>query len=178
VGEDADAGPRGDRAGPTGSPAYGDLSTDGLPTECPEFDDATSGVTPVPYPDPSVPDDHRSAVELATRIEAAYLDNRVVTERDPVATTGDGTPVTPTPDEPTYPEMSLQFDARSVVQETDDGAVVDLRYERVVDGDSEGRYAVVYYITDSAVARAEQAGYDSPGPHPTGDGVRLSCWDE
>lgn len=160
---------------------FENLSTDGMPTECPQPDYAYHAVTPVPYPTPSVPDDADSVVKLAAGIEAAYLDNWVVLNYDPLDS-GTTTPDTPTPSHVDYPDVAASYETRTVLQETENGVVttesafvVHLRYERLVAGDVEGRYTVNYYLAESAVARAEAEGYGRPGPHPTDEGVLLSC---
>lgn len=151
----------------TETPVFEHLSTDGMVADCPMPDYASHATTPVPYPTPAAPEDAGAAIDLVTDIEAAYLDNWVVLNYDPLPT--------PTEPEVQYPAVSASYDARTVRQH-ETGVVVHLQYERRVAGDLEGTYTVSYYLTPSSVARAETPGYHRPGPHPTEEGVLLTCW--
>lgn len=158
----------------TDTPGFEGLSTDGMTTECPMPDYAFHATTPVPYPTPAASTDAGVAIDLATDIEAAYLDNWVVLNYEPLptATTTSGREAAP---DIQYPAVSASYQSRRVLQRTP-GVVVHLEYERLINGDVAGRYTVNYYLTASAVARAEATGYRQPGPHPTEEGVLLSCW--
>ena len=176
----------------TGVP-FEDLSTAGMPTECLRFDYAYYATTPAPSPTPAAPPSETGAVELATAYERAYLRNWVVLNENPVdESTGTaesptpsdesptGTTQRPTANPPTYPAITAEYAARKVLGRTDRGAVVALRYDRILGGETRpreslGRYTVTYYLTDEATARAETAGDERPGPHPTEEGVLLSC---
>ncbi|MEZ3116231.1 hypothetical protein RYH80_09940 [Halobaculum sp. MBLA0147] len=139
----------------------------------------------MPSPTPTVPSADADAVALASAFEQTYLHYWAVTEYGPLdeAETGDDRETAtasetadPTPNAPAYPTVERETERRDVLQRTADGVVVRLQYRRrVVETAETSRRTVVYYLTDAVAVRAATAGYVTPGPHPTRDGVRLTC---
>ena len=154
---------------------FSNLSIAEAPMGCPVPEYASRAKTPIPYPTPSVPSNDERAADLAVDMEAVYLTNRVIVNRtpNPTPTRTRNSTAAPTVD---YPAVEATYDDRTVYR-SDGGAIVHLEYVRTVGGDRQGTYTVNYYFADGGVARAEAGGYSSPGPHPTEDGVRLTCWE-
>lgn len=179
----------------SGDGPFDDLDPSDAPTRCLRFDYSSYATTPVPSPTPTVPSTDTDAVTLASAFERAYLHHWAVTEYGPLneaETGGDGETATataseaatadrtatadPTPNAPAYPTVERETERRDVLQRTADGVVVRLQYRRrIVETGDRSRRTVVYYLTDAVAVRAATAGYVTPGPHPTRDGVRLTC---
>lgn len=171
----------------TRSVTFEQLNPSNAPTKCLRFDYSSYATTPVPSPTPTVPLVDADAVTLASAFEQAYLRHWAVTEyglldesataTDNGTTTADRpTTVEPTPNAPDYPTVRRETERRGVLQRTADGVVVRLQYRRrIVETGEASRRTVVYYLTGTVAVRAETAEYVTPGPHPTEDGVRLTC---
>jgi hypothetical protein len=129
--------------------------------------------TPMPPPGRPATLTRETAVEYAVSSEAYVLTYVAVEEYGPQ------TPIPPTetnrPGIPAFPDTEMRGQSTTVLTALEDTYVVQVSYDRFVEGESHGRYTVNYYVSAEQTIRAETEGDASPGPDPTTAGTILKC---
>jgi hypothetical protein len=129
--------------------------------------------TPMPPPGRPATLTRETAVEYAASYEAYVLTYVAVEEYGPQ------TPIPPTetnrPGIPAFPDTEMRGQSTTVLTALEDTYVVQVSYDRFVEGESHGRYTVNYYVSAEQTIRAETEGDASPGPDPTTAGTILKC---